>query len=95
MNITAKVTFLFLERPPHAFRYTGSGCYTRISYLNRVDTSCRLIFEEGKEFFDGETADIFIEVLDSSAHQGMYIGMPFELFVCHTKIAEGQISRLI
>ena len=77
MNITAKVTFLFLERPPHAFRYTGSGCYTRISYLNRVDTSCRLIFEEGKEFFDGETADIFIEVLDSSAHQCMYIGMPF------------------
>ena len=94
MNIIAKVTFLFLDRPPHAFRYTGSGCYTRISYLNRVDTSCRLIFEEGKEFFDGETADIFIEVLDSSAHQGMYIGMPIELFICHTKIAEGQISSL-
>ena len=94
MNISAKVTFLVIKRPPHAFRYTGSGCHTRISYLNRVDTSCRLIFEEGKEFFDGETADIFIEVLDSSAHQGMYIGMPFELFICHTKIAEGQISSL-
>ena len=94
MNISAKVTFLVIKRPPHAFRYTGSGYYTRISYLNRVDTSCRLIFEEGKEFFDGETADIFIEVLDSSAHQGMYIGMPFELFICHTKIAEGQISSL-
>ena len=94
MNISAKVTFLFLERPPHAFRYTGSSCYPRISYLNCIDTSCRLIFEEGKEFFDGETADIFIEVLDSCAHQGMYIGMPFELSVCHTKIAEGQISSL-
>jgi len=94
MNITAKVTFLVIERPAHAFRYIGSGCYPRSSYLNRVDTSCRLIFEEGKEFFDGETADIFIEVLDSSAHQSMYIGMPFELFVCHTKIAEGQISSL-
>ena len=96
MKVSAKVTFLYIDRPPHGFRYTGDGCWPRIHYLKSVNTSCKLIFEEGVEAFDGDTVDIGLDFLDYKLHEArMYEGMPFELYVTDIKIAEGQIQSLV
>tara|TARA_B100000700_G_scaffold253499_1_gene285374 strand:+ start:515 stop:838 length:324 start_codon:yes stop_codon:yes gene_type:complete len=94
VKVSAKVTFLYIERPPHGFRYTGS-VWPRIHYLGNVDTSCRLIFEDGVEAFDGDTVELAMGFLDDTIHEArIYNGMPFELFVMDIKIAEGQILNI-
>ncbi|KZN40139.1 hypothetical protein [Pseudoalteromonas luteoviolacea] len=56
MKASAIVSFLFIERPPHGFWYTANS-WARDHYLGNVDTSCRLIFEDGLEAFDGDTLE--------------------------------------
>ncbi|TVP14570.1 hypothetical protein [Shewanella sp. KCT] len=94
MNVSVKVTFLVIERPPHRFRYIGS-IWPRVHYLDGVDTSCRLMFPEDVEACDGDTVELKMSFLDDEIHQSkMYEGMPFELYICSVKIAEGQVLRL-
>lgn len=96
MKISAKVTFLVIERPPHGFRYKGQNTWPRIHYLGDVNTSCRLLFDEGFEAFDGDSVELLIDFLDDEIHEArMYEGMPFELFVTDIKIAEGQVLGLV
>jgi len=95
VKVSAIVTFLFIERPPHGFRYTGQSAWPRIHYLGNVSTSCRLRFREGIEAFDGDTVELEMEFLDDTTHEArMYEGMPFELYITDVKIAEGQILSL-
>ena len=93
MEVTAQVTFLEIDRPPHGFRYFGDSCWPRIRYLPDMDTSCRMIFDDGVEAFDGDTLEIKLRFLDDSVHQQyMKVGLKFELVVANIHIANGEVK---
>lgn len=53
------------------------------------------MFSEGLEAFDGDTVELQMSFLDDEIHQAkMYEGMPFELYACNVKIAEGQVLSI-
>lgn len=76
LTITAKITFLTIPRPPYGYRYFGHNCWMRMDSAKFTDLACALSFEEGNEFFDGDTADVELvfyngEPLVESFEEGM------------------------
>ncbi|QSX30113.1 hypothetical protein JYB88_00025 [Shewanella cyperi] len=60
MEVSAKIDFLKISRPPYTFRYFGKGCWMRMDSNLFNDLPCVLGFEEGKEFYDEDSTEVII-----------------------------------
>ena len=93
LTITAKITFLTIPRPPYGYRYFGSNCWMRMDSSKFTDLACALSFEKGKEFFDGDTANVELVFYNGeSLIESFEEGMQFDLRVLDLKVAEGTFS---
>ncbi len=94
MKFLAKINFLYIERPPYAFRYID-GCWPRMQYLNYPSTSCQLFFGEGVEAFDGDTVEIEVLFLDPDNHlERVYEGLSFDLDIVGVKVDTGNFTSI-
>lgn len=59
------------------------------------DLACALSFEEGKEFYDGETADVELVFYNGEPLvESFEEGMQFDLRVLDLKVAAGTVTNV-
>ncbi len=60
-----------------------------------TDLACALSFDEGKEFFDGDTADVELVFYNGEPLvESFEEGMQFDLRVLDLKVAEGTLTNV-
>ncbi len=92
MEVLAEITFLNIPRPKYAYRYFGKGFWVRMDSEMFDDLPCALAFEQGKEYYDGDTATVIIGIdQEDDRSKAILDHMEFRLRVVNVVVAKGKV----
>ncbi|WP_124916993.1 hypothetical protein [Alteromonas flava] len=94
MNIIAKITFLKIPRPPHGYRYFGKQVWMRMDTTDFKDLACYLSFLDDKEYYDGDTTEVFLGFYEGETKSSFTEGLEFSLRILDLQVAKGVIVNV-